>query len=76
MNEAEKLNLIAEVLELTPSEINADTDLVTVNTWDSMAALSLIVMLEENFQKVDVDSQMIKSFKKISDILDIMEKKI
>ena len=75
MNEFDKLKLIAEVLEVAPDEINAETNLDAIDTWDSMAALSLILMMEDNFQRTDIDSQKIKSFMKISDIMNIMEKK-
>jgi len=69
-----KLQLLAEVLEVDAGRINQSDLLEKFDSWDSMAALALIVMLEENFSRTDVDGKKIKSFITILDILNIMEK--
>jgi acyl carrier protein len=69
-----KISLLSEILEAQVSDISPDDLLDKFSSWDSMAALSLIVMLEENFNKSDIDGKMIKSFIFVRDILNIMEK--
>jgi acyl carrier protein len=75
MDEVKKINLLAEMLEVNVSEINADTLLDSIATWDSMAALSLIALLEENFNRSDIDGREISQMQKIQDVLNVMEKK-
>ena len=69
----EKMVLIAELLEVEVTEINTDTELGAMEYWDSMAALSLIVLLEDNFNRTDVTSDKIKSLNTIQDVLSLME---
>lgn len=74
MDELEKTNLVAELLEVDVSEINADTLLESIPTWDSMAALSLIALLEEHFGRSDIDGREISQMKIIDDIFKVMKK--
>lgn len=74
MNDIEKIKLLADMLEITPAELNADTALDSLTNWDSMAALSLIALLEEHFDRADIDGSQIKHMKKVAEILEIMEK--
>ena len=73
MDIIEKTQLLAETLEVSPSSINAATLLDSIPTWDSMAALSLIILLEEKFGRVDIDGSQIKNMKTIEDIFKVME---
>lgn len=75
MDEVKKINLLAEMLEVNVLEINADTLLDSIPTWDSMAALSLIALLEENFDRSDIDGREISQMQKIQDVLNVMEKR-
>lgn len=70
----QKLEILAEILETKASDIAPDDNLDKFSSWDSMAALSLIVALEENFGRSDIDGKMIKSFVFVQDILNVMEK--
>jgi len=74
MENAVKIQLLAEMLEVDTSEISSETELDSIPTWDSMAALSLIALLEEHFDRSDIDGNQIKNFKRIGDILNVMEK--
>ena len=47
----EKLALIEEVLDVEEGSLSPETELADVDEWDSIAALSLIVMLDEKFEK-------------------------
>ena len=74
MDIAEKTRLLAEMLEVDASEVHADTELESFSTWDSMAALSLIALLEEHFGRSDIDGTQIRHMKKVDDIFKVMEK--
>ena len=72
MNLQEKLALIEEVLDVEAGSLTQETMLADVEDWDSIAALSLIVMLDEKFEKT-VSGAQIKAMASISDILAYME---
>jgi len=72
MNIKEKLSLIEEMLELEAGSLSPEDSLDQYDQWDSLAALSLIVLLDENFSK-QISGEKIKGLKTINDILRIME---
>lgn len=67
-----KLALIEEALDANEGELTAETVLDDVDGWDSIAALSLIVMLDEHFGKTITGAQ-IKELSTVSDILTYMQ---
>jgi len=69
----EKILYLAEILEVETSEINPKTKLEEMEYWDSMGKLSLIAMLEENFNRVDVTSIQLDNLVTVQDILTLME---
>ena len=68
----EKLALIEEVLDVEEGSLKPETELADVDEWDSIAALSLIVMLDEKFEKT-VSGAQIKALETVNDILVLME---
>lgn len=68
----EKLALIEEVLDVEEGSLTPETLLADVDEWDSIAALSLIVMLDEQFEKI-VSGAQIKALESVNDILAYME---
>ncbi len=72
MTEQEKIALIEETLELDEGTLTAETVLADVEEYDSMAKLSLIVMMDDEFG-VKLTGDMIKSFVTVSDILKAMQ---
>ncbi|MDM8109282.1 acyl carrier protein [Phascolarctobacterium faecium] len=68
----EKLALIEEVLDVEEGSLSPETELADVDEWDSIAALSLIVMLDEKFEKT-VSGAQIKALETVTDILTYME---
>ena len=72
MDLQEKIALIEEVLDVETGSLTSETLLADVEEWDSIAALSLIVMLDEKFEKT-VSGAQIKALVSISDILAYME---
>lgn len=67
-----KLALIEEAMDTNEGELTAETVLDDVDGWDSIAALSLIVMLGEHFGKTITGAQ-IKELSTVSDILAYMQ---
>ncbi len=67
-----KLALIEEAMDTNEGELTAETVLDDVDGWDSIAALSLIVMLDEHFGKTITGAQ-IKELSTVSDILAYMQ---
>ena len=67
----EKMALIEEVLDVEEGILSPETLLSDVDEWDSIAALSLIVMLDENFEKT-VSGAEIKAMESVKDILAYM----
>ena len=72
MTEQEKLALLEETLDADEGSLKADMELTEVEEYDSMAKLSIIVMMEDEFgKKLSADD--IRAFKTVGDILKCME---
>ena len=71
MNEDNKLDLVAEILEV--DSIKSDDMLDNYEMWDSMAVLSVLAMLEESFNVIDVSGETISKCKTVKQILNLME---
>ena len=70
MEQAKKFELLADILDVEPSEIKADKTLAELG-WDSVAALSFIVMLDEEFSKT-VKGGDVRTMVTVQDALDMM----
>lgn len=68
----EKMALIEEVLDVEEGSLSPETLLSDVDEWDSISALSLIVMLDENFDRT-ISGAQIKALASVKDILAYME---
>ena len=73
MTEREKLALLEDMLELDEGDLSMDTVLDDVDEYDSMAKLSLIVLMEDEFD-VKLTGDMIKGFETVGDIVKLMDK--
>lgn len=71
MSEKEKLSKLEEMLELEEGELRPEMELEDVDNYDSMAKLSLIVLMDDDFGK-KLTGDDIKGFKTVQDILDFM----
>ena len=67
-----KLELFAEVLDLEVEEIIPEKKLEEYDEWDSVAVLSYIAMIDEEFGK-EIKGAQIKEFVTVQDALDAME---
>ena len=72
MTEQEKIALLEETLELDEGTLTADIELDDVDEYDSMAKLSLIVMMDDEFG-VKLTGDVVKGFKTVGDILAVMK---
>ena len=72
MNEQEKLAALEEIMELDEDTLTPKTSLDDIEEWDSLAALSYVVLMGDEFNK-KVSGQQIRAFKTVQDILDTME---
>ena len=73
MSEQEKLALLEETFDIEEGVLNPDTALADIEEYDSMTKLSLIVMMEDEFDRKLTGSE-IKNFKTVQDILNLMKK--
>lgn len=72
MTDQEKIKLLEDAFELDEGTLTADIELSELDCWDSMAKLTLIVLMDEECGKT-LKSDDIKKFVTIKDILDYME---
>ena len=68
----EKIAVLEDMLELENSTLTVETKLSTVDEFDSMAKLSLIVISDEEFGK-KLTGEQLREFKTIGDILTFWE---
>jgi len=73
MTEREKLALLEDMLELDEGDLSVDKALDDIDEYDSMAKLSLIVLMEDEFG-VKLTGDMIKGFETVGDIVALMNK--
>lgn len=73
MSEREKLALLEDMMELEEGELSLDSVLDDIDEYDSMAKLSLIVLMEDEFG-IKLSTDVIKCFKTIGDIVALMNK--
>jgi acyl carrier protein len=72
MTVSKKIAIIEEMLELDEGTLNAQTKLSNIVEWDSLAAISLMVLVDDLFDRTIKGSQ-IKEFKTVADIIAVME---
>ena len=73
MTEREKLALLEDMLELDEGDLTGETILDDIDEYDSMAKLSLIVLMEDEFD-VKLTADIIRGFETVGDIVALMEK--
>ncbi len=73
MTQAEKLAALEEMMELDEGILAPEADLASLDEWDSMSALSFVVLMSDEFDKKITGAQT-RAFKTVQDMLDIMEK--
>lgn len=71
MKQEEKIALLEDMLELESGVLTPETVLSSIDEYDSMAKLSLIVMMDDEFDK-KLTGEQIREFKTVKDVLDFM----
>ena len=71
MSNHEKVLLLEEMMELADGTLSEDTELTQIDEWDSMAALSLIILFNEKFGK-KITASDIRSFSSVRDVICFM----
>lgn len=72
MNTQEKLAALEELMELDEGTLNPDMKLEDIEEWDSLSALSFVVLLGDEFDR-KISGQQIRSLETIQDMLNFME---
>ncbi len=72
MDIKEKLASLEELMDLDEGTLTPETELKDVEEWDSLAGLSFVVMMKDDFNK-KISGEQIRSFKTVQDILNTME---
>jgi acyl carrier protein len=71
----EVIKLIARVLEVEVSELNEDTAIGDLPSWDSLHQVQIIVGLEKHFN-IQFDPETIMDMEDVSDIVAAVEERI
>ncbi len=72
MTEQEKIALMEEIMDLDEGTLTLDSVLEEIDEWDSVAILSFIAAMDENFDKIVKGSE-IKNFVTVKDAIAVME---
>ncbi len=72
MNNEKKMELLADILDIEAEELTPETRLVDMEEWDSIAALSFIAMMDEEFGK-EFKGADVKKIVTVQDALNVME---
>jgi len=72
MDKNKKLELIAETVELEAEDLTEDMLLEDIEAWDSVAVLSIISIMNDEFNKFPNAAE-IRAYKTVGDLLNAME---
>lgn len=72
MTQEEKIALLEDMLELDGGTLTPEMELTSIDEYDSMAKLSLIVLMDEECGK-KLTGEQIREFKTVGDILTFMD---
>lgn len=71
MTQEEKIALLEDMLELDGNTLTPETELAAIDEYDSMAKLSLIVLMDEECGK-KLTGEQIRAFKTVQNVIDFM----
>ena len=72
MTTEEKIAMLEETFEMDEGSLTPEMTLADIDEFDSIAKLSLIVLMDDEFGKT-IKSDDIKALETVQDILDMME---
>lgn len=72
MNKIQFLNKLEDILMIDKNLLQEETELETLDDWDSLAMMSLISLIEDELQEKLTINQLMNA-KKVSDLLSLIE---
>lgn len=72
MTQEEKIALLEDMLELEANTLKPETELSSITEYDSMAKLSLIVLMDEECNK-KLTGEQLREFKTVADVIAFMD---
>lgn len=72
MTDQEKLAALEEIMELDEGSVTPETRLEDIEEWDSLSALSFVVLLGDEFER-QITGKEIREFQTIADMMKVME---
>ncbi len=73
MEKKDKLAILEDMMELEKGTLAPETELNDLEEWDSLSALSFVVMLGDEFGR-KVTGQEVRNMETVQDMLNIMER--
>lgn len=73
MTNEEKIAILEELMEVDEGSLTPETLLKNVEEWDSVAFLSFIAMMDDEFGKI-VKGSVVREQKTVADLMALMEK--
>lgn len=73
MINAEKIKIIEEIMDLNEGALTPETTLKDIEEWDSVAFLSFIAMMDDEFGKT-IKGSVVREQKTVADLMALMEK--
>ena len=70
MTQEEKIKMIEETIEA--DNLTPDTELNSLDIWDSLARLSVVIMFDKRFNK-NITAEQFVNFNTVKDLMDEME---
>lgn len=71
MTEQEKIETLADILEMEEEDVKPDVKLKDCESWDSIAVLSVIAVMNEQFNRFPHASE-IQQYETIGDLMEAM----
>lgn len=72
MTNDKKLELIAEVLDVDVETLTPETKLSDLEEWDSIALISFMAMIDDEFDKI-IKGSVVKEQKTVAELMILME---
>lgn len=72
MTNEKKIELLAEIMDVEPEKLTPETELESLEEWDSIALISFIAMMDDEFEKIVKGSE-IKEKKTVAELMAMME---
>lgn len=73
MTNEEKIKIIEEIMDLNEGALTPETTLKDIEEWDSVAFLSFIAMMDDEFGKT-IKGSVVREQKTVADLMALMEK--